>query len=57
MNPFIIPLQIQMSLLELTFQTASTVMQSQARLMRAAVPGMFLPAMMRGGCGGFTFRA
>ena len=57
MNPFIIPLQIQMSLLELTFQTASTVMQSQARLMRAAVPGMFMPAMMRGGCGGFTFRA
>lgn len=56
MNPFLLPFQIQIALVGLTFQMASAVMQAQAPLVRLAVPGTLLPVTMRAGCGGVSLR-
>ncbi len=56
MNPFLLPLQIQMSLVGLTFQVASAMMQAQAPLFRLAVPGALMPVTLKAGCGGIVAR-
>ena len=52
MNMFLVPMQLQMQLLGLAFQATTTVMQTQARMLRLSVPGTMLPVTLRAGCGG-----
>lgn len=54
MNPLLIPLQIQIALIGVTFQAATALLQMQSPLMRLSVPGAMLPSTLRAGCGGIA---